>query len=93
MLKKIISVIGEPEEDSYLFELPNSAKLCQLIASLGKFGKSGESKFSAMCPNLCDAGYNLLQKLLSLDPKDWISADEALKHSYFMEVDPIQFKS
>jgi cell division cycle 2-like protein len=44
------------------------------------------ASFSGTRPNLSEAGFDLLNKLLTYDPEKRISADAALDHQWFHEV-------
>jgi len=49
------------------------------------FNHSPDSSLREKFPNLSDNGFDLLNKMLTYDPKKRITANEALKHPYFEE--------
>jgi len=85
VLSKILSILGFPWEDSTLLSLPNSWVLMKLK------NEAWDVDFEELCPNLPPSGIDLLSKMLRLDPAEWISADEAVKHEYFRELEAYNF--
>jgi cell division cycle 2-like protein len=48
----------------------------------------GYNKLRSRFPYLTESGLDLLSKLLTFDPKQRITAEEALRHPYFVERPP-----
>ncbi|KAH7664186.1 [RNA-polymerase]-subunit kinase protein [Dioscorea alata] len=86
-LDKIFRTLGTPNEKIW----PGFAKLPGLKVSFVKqpYNKLRE-KFPATCfsgrPTLSEAGFDLLNKLLTYDPEKRITAEAALNHAWFREV-------
>ncbi|KTW28302.1 uncharacterized protein T551_02721 [Pneumocystis jirovecii RU7] len=81
-LMKIFELIGMPTEETWpgFTNLPNSKNI-----NFPKKKFNEGSRLRTKFPFLTNAGIDLLTKLLTLDPKKRISAQEALNHSYFTE--------
>ncbi|GAA98707.1 uncharacterized protein L969DRAFT_91371 [Mixia osmundae IAM 14324] len=79
-INRILQLLGRPTEDMWpgFSKLPN-AKALNLDA-VQPF-----SKLRAIFKYTTEAGLDLLSKLLRYDPKQRITAEEALKHPYFSE--------
>ena len=45
-----------------------------------------------LCPNLPREGVDLLRKMLALEPSLRISAEDAIKHEYFSELETSTFE-
>ncbi|GFP88360.1 cyclin-dependent kinase g-2 [Phtheirospermum japonicum] len=98
-LDKIFKILGTPTETIWpgFSELPG-VKVNFVKHQLPALGDSGVAfwynllrrKFPATSftgsPVLSDAGFDLLNKLLTYDPKQRITAEEALNHEWFREV-------
>ena len=85
-IQKIFSLLGTPKEDEYWTRLwakqgstfkwkTNDSNLASTFA-VNSFSATGQSYLSP-------EGFDLLSQLLSLNPRERISADDALKHCYF----------
>ena len=85
-IQKIFSLLGTPKEDEYWTKLwakqgstfkwkTNDSNLASTFA-VNSFSATGQSYLSP-------EGFDLLSQLLSLNPRERISADDALKHCYF----------
>ncbi|KAJ0969127.1 hypothetical protein J5N97_022004 [Dioscorea zingiberensis] len=86
-LDKIFRTLGTPNEKIW----PGFAKLPGLKVNFVKqpYNRLRE-KFPATCfsgrPTLSEAGFDLLNKLLTYDPEKRITAEAALNHAWFREV-------
>ncbi|KAF0936149.1 hypothetical protein E2562_038873, partial [Oryza meyeriana var. granulata] len=86
-LDKIFKTLGTPDENIW----PGYSKL---PGATVKFGKQTHNrlrdKFRAVSftggPMLSEAGFDLLNRLLTYDPEKRISADDALNHEWFREL-------
>ncbi|CAN6464189.1 unnamed protein product [Victoria cruziana] len=88
-LDKIFRILGTPNEKIW----PGYAKLpgakCNFVRQpynklREKFPKFTATSFSGKS-TLSDAGFDLLNRLLTYDPEKRITADEALEHKWFTE--------
>lgn len=81
-LCKIFELLGTPSPESWpgISELPDYPKYANRIPTF-----SGK-RLEMILPNLGDDGLNLLVMMLQIDPEKRISAEDALKHSYFDEI-------
>jgi len=77
-LGKIFSILGVPTVSSWpgFSDLPHARLIPQ---------GNGSNVLRRYVPSLSDSGFDLLTKLLSLNPQNRISASEALSHPYFSE--------
>lgn len=83
-LSKIFTLLGTPNNESWpnFRGLPNAKVLHPILSKSPSIASSlNASKF----PYLSSSGLRLLSSLLSLNPADRPSADEALQHRYFQE--------
>jgi len=90
-IDKIFKLLGVPTEASWpgVSDLPHMKKVQfkpQPFNHLRNKFKRGASFTSETA--LSDAGFDLLKSMLSLDPKQRITAKEALEHEYFSEQPP-----
>ncbi|KAF3785345.1 Cyclin-dependent kinase G-2 [Nymphaea thermarum] len=95
-LDKIFRILGTPNEKIW----PGYVKLpgvkCNYVKQpynklREKFPKFTAATFSGK-PALSDAGFDLLNRLLTYDPEKRITADEALNHDWFREFPPPKSK-
>ena len=80
---KIFQVIGTPssEEDMSFINQPEAKKYVKCFRQCDRINLKEE-----MYPAVDDRGIELLQKMLEFNPERRISAEEALKDSYFDEI-------
>ncbi|KAJ1332486.1 hypothetical protein BSLG_008788 [Batrachochytrium salamandrivorans] len=71
-MRKVATKLGRTFETN----VPNINKRIQFYDLVLRFGTGRENI-------LCDAGYDLLEKLLTLHPADRITAQQALEHPFF----------
>ncbi|KAJ4802298.1 Cyclin-dependent kinase 2 [Rhynchospora pubera] len=85
-LNKIFKTLGTPDEKSW----PGYKNLPGAKAAFANQPYKLREKFSRASfsgqPTLSDAGLDLLYKLLTYDPEERITAEEALKHPWFSEL-------
>ncbi|KAJ3113314.1 hypothetical protein HK098_007757 [Nowakowskiella sp. JEL0407] len=82
-LKKILKLLGPIDESVWpgVLKLPNSR-----IVNLSAGGSAGGGmELRKRFPYLTESGLDLLKKMLTYDPTQRITADEALRHPYFTE--------
>ncbi|XP_054284493.1 cyclin-dependent kinase 11B-like isoform X1 [Macrosteles quadrilineatus] len=88
-LNKIFKTLGTPNERVW----PGYSKLPAVQKMT--FAEFPSSQLRTRFPMLSDAGLSLLNKFLTYNPVERITADEALKHDYFAEpplpIDPAMF--
>merc|ERR1712232_1164277 len=88
-LDKIFSILGNPTEERWpgFKELPGADKVKWKSVKPSLRSMFPVSSFAGdVC--LSANGFDLLERMLSLDPKRRITAGEALKHDYFKEFPP-----
>ncbi|XP_043723878.1 uncharacterized protein LOC122670910 isoform X3 [Telopea speciosissima] len=85
-INKIFKTLGTPNETIW----PGFSKLPGVKVNFVKHQNMLRTKFPATCftgsPILSDAGFNLLNQLLTYDPEKRITAEAALNHEWFYEV-------
>jgi cyclin-dependent kinase len=79
-LKKIFKLRGTPNEKTYpeLIDLPEWTN--------NEFEVFKGEDLSKLCPKLDDAGLDLLEKMLKVNPLERITTDEALIHPFFNDL-------
>ena len=82
-LKKIFHIRGTPNEKIY----PGVEDLPEWGNDDYVFENYPEDDLKKYVPKLDNKGMDLLKKMLQLDPDNRISCDEALKHSFFDDMD------
>ena len=84
-LKKIFEIKGTPTDEHApgLKELPEWG-----VGNNTNFEVFPEKDFKQLFPNLDAEGIDLMMKFLQLEPEKRISAEEALKHPFFDDVNP-----
>ena len=78
-LFKIFEVLGTPTEETW----PGVSQLPDYKPSFPKFRGQGLRK--VLGPTLSEAGLDLMEKMLTMDPIKRISCKDALEHPYFAE--------
>merc|ERR1712232_1418199 len=84
-LNKVFGILGTPEEHSW----PG----CSNLPLMQKFSFTPKRPYrlhDVIPASVTGNTYDLLSKMLTLDPKQRITAEEALKHPYFSENPPPQ---
>ncbi|KAJ4776173.1 Cyclin-dependent kinase 2 [Rhynchospora pubera] len=85
-LNKIFKTLGTPDEKSW----PGYKNLPGAKAAFANHPYKLREKFPRASfsgqPTLSDAGLDLLNKLLTYDPEERITAEEALRHPWFIEL-------
>ncbi|KAL3644448.1 hypothetical protein CASFOL_009628 [Castilleja foliolosa] len=86
-LDKIFKILGTPNETIWpgLSELPG-VKVNFVKQQYNLLRRKFPATSFTGSPVLSDAGFDLLNKLLTYDPKQRITAEEALNHEWFREV-------
>ncbi|KAJ2477975.1 hypothetical protein EV174_004451 [Coemansia sp. RSA 2320] len=91
-ISKIFTAVGTPTQDSWPgFDLLPSARMFKFSPRPG--AATGrhllrDRLLAAGCNELTDNALDLLTRMLALDPKQRITADDALNHAYFAEAPP-----
>lgn len=81
-LGKIFQVIGSPTEDDDLTSFLNPKQ----IADVQFFPKQAGINLHDLYPGTESAGIELLKKMLKFNPNKRITAEEAIKDSYFDDI-------
>lgn len=81
-LKIIMEVVGSPTPDANLDYITN-AKAKRFITRQAPCPKLS---FSKLYPKATSSSLDLLDKMLTFDPRDRVSIEQALEHEYFINV-------
>eukprot|EP00339_Tiarina_fusa_P023017 CAMPEP_0117028586 /NCGR_PEP_ID=MMETSP0472-20121206/20773_1 /TAXON_ID=693140 ORGANISM="Tiarina fusus, Strain LIS" /NCGR_SAMPLE_ID=MMETSP0472 /ASSEMBLY_ACC=CAM_ASM_000603 /LENGTH=355 /DNA_ID=CAMNT_0004736117 /DNA_START=142 /DNA_END=1205 /DNA_ORIENTATION=- len=85
-MHKVFGIMGTPEEDSW----PG----CSELPVMKKFSFTRKpNRLREVIPPVTANTFDLLEKMLCMDPKCRITAEEALRHPYFTENPPPQHPS
>ena len=91
-LNKVFRLLGTPTEETWpgVSLLPNLSKLTWRTPSVGKLRETIPSNLSSFSSSvfLNDTGFDLLRRLLEMDPSKRISATEALQHPWLSKEPP-----
>lgn len=82
-LQKIFRLMGTPSERTW-------PGISQLPEYKGNFPSYATQQLHILLPQVDSLGLDLIGKLLQLRPENRISAPEALRHSWFNDLPPIQ---
>ena len=88
-MSKIFTALGLPNENSWpgFMDLPNWSKVSKRLPTRGNIAKYFPTTASFAGGLVLDElGYDLLLKLLTLDPARRLSAADALQHKWFKEL-------
>lgn len=79
-LLKIFKILGTPRVADWpaMEDLPEYSE---------DFPTFPAQELENVVPGLCEAGYDLLKNLLKYDPKERLTADQALRHPYFNDLE------
>ncbi|KAL7509747.1 hypothetical protein ACHAXN_008919 [Cyclotella atomus] len=88
-IQKTFSLMGTPTDETWpeFASLPSSGTFKWKSRDSNEFGKKFQiNSFSSTGQTYLDpTGFDLLSKLLTLNPKNRITASDALKHAYFSD--------
>lgn len=86
-INKITRVLGAPNENNMpgFSSLPDSSKISWKAPSKGKLRDLFPARSFSGGVFINDSGFDLLSRMLLLDPKTRISAKDALNHPWFNE--------
>ncbi|KAJ1801628.1 hypothetical protein LPJ59_000117 [Coemansia sp. RSA 2399] len=86
-ITKIFAAIGPPTDDNWpAFRILPNAKMFRFTSVSGK-SKTLRSRMLGFS-GMTDAAFDLMSRLLTLDPAQRITAEDALNHPYFDEAPP-----
>ncbi len=94
--ERIIRLCGTPEDDSWFREIKQLKCSCDMISHLCTEKKKPPTHRKAIHSHRHHAqeeGLDLLVRLLTMNPNNRISADEALDHDYFWKTKPVDPKT
>lgn len=77
-IQKIIGVVGTPKESDLTFVKKKEAK-----EFLGKLVKRTKQTWSSLFPNANPVALDLLEKMLTFNPKKRYTVDQCISHPYF----------
>ncbi len=94
-LERIIEVCGTPEDDPWFREIKVLRSYHEMLAHLCKEKKPSTHRKAIYSHrhHAQEEGLDLLTRLLTINPNNRISADEALDHDYFWKSKPVDPKA
>ncbi|KAJ1669814.1 hypothetical protein GGF44_004858 [Coemansia sp. RSA 1694] len=89
-IAKIFAAVGTPTQETWPgFDRLPSARMFKFSASPGRPGNAKlRDRMRACDVEMTEHAMDLLARMLALDPKQRITAEEALNHPYFAEAPP-----
>lgn len=98
-LRRIFKLLGTPTEETWpvMTQLPDykpfplyqpNMSLSQVKKNVKSLKKMKLTHFSQVVPKLGNRGRDLLQRLLVCNPMGRVSAEEAMAHAYFSDLNP-----
>ncbi len=94
-LEKIIELCGTPEDDSWFSEIKALRSYHDMLAHqcTEKRLPTHRKAIHSHRHHAQEEGLDLLVRLLTINPNNRISADEALDHDYFWKTKPVDLKT